>query len=110
MRDRAFHEGRATGYAEGQATASNATLQDIAQTISNQVASATDGMDALAKASSKLDGASSEVRIDLLQELQRNPQLQDLNILVTRKPFVNAPKPPGTGGSTDSVVLVGCRL
>ena len=26
----------------------------------------------------------------------------DMNILVTRKPFVNAPKPPGTGGSTDS--------
>ena len=81
-RDRAFregiHEGRATGYAEGQATASNATLQNIAHAISNQVTSATDGMDALAKASSKLDGASSEVRIDLLQELQRNPQLQEL--------------------------------
>ena len=26
----------------------------------------------------------------------------DMNILVTRPPFVNAPKPPGTGGSTDS--------
>lgn len=77
-RDRAFREGRATGYAEGQATASNTQLQDIAQTISKQVTSANDGMDALAKASSKLDGASSEVRIDLLQELQRNPQLQDL--------------------------------
>ena len=77
-RDRAFREGRATGYAEGQATASGAQLQDIAQTISKQVTSANDGMDALAKASSKLDGASSEVRIDLLQELQRNPQLQDL--------------------------------
>jgi flagellar biosynthesis/type III secretory pathway protein FliH len=77
-RDRAFGEGRATGYAEGKATASNAQLQDIAQTISKQVTSANNGMDALAKASSKLDGASPEVRIDLLQELQRNSQLQEL--------------------------------
>eukprot|EP01043_Picozoa_sp_COSAG02_P033622 COSAG02_NODE_2303_length_9183_cov_6.229369_7_plen_252_part_00 len=77
-RNRAYSEGRATGYAEGHATSSNQQLQDIAQAISNQATSATDGMDALAKASSKLDGASSEVRIDLLQELQRNPQLQDL--------------------------------
>ena len=77
-RERAFREGRSTGYAQGEASAAVNELGEFAQSVSKQLTSATDGMDALAKASSKLDGASSEVRIDLLQELQRNPQLQDL--------------------------------
>ena len=71
-RDRAFregiHEGRATGYAEGQATASNATLQNIAHAISNQVTSATDGMDALAKAYASAHGLPSVSRVSASEQ------------------------------------------
>jgi hypothetical protein len=53
-------------------------LKDIAGDVSKSTAATQTGMDALASASSKLNGASPDERIQLLQELQRSPELQDL--------------------------------
>jgi len=53
-------------------------LKDIAGDVSKRTAATQTGMDALASASSKLNGASPDERIQLLQELQRSPELQDL--------------------------------
>ena len=54
------------------------TLDDIAGHVAKSTAAAQAGMDTIAGASGKLNGASPDERIQLLQELQRSPELQDL--------------------------------
>ena len=54
------------------------TLDDIAGHVAKSTAAAQAGMDTIASASGKLNGASPDERIQLLQELQRSPELQDL--------------------------------
>ena len=53
-------------------------LKDITRDVAKSAAAAQAGMDTIASASGKLKGASPDERIQLLQELQRNPELQDL--------------------------------
>jgi hypothetical protein len=54
------------------------TLDNIAGRVAKSTAAAQAGMDTIAGASGKLNGASPDERIQLLQELQRSPELQDL--------------------------------
>ena len=54
------------------------TLDNIAGHVAKSTAAAQAGMDTIAGASGKLNGASPDERIQLLQELQRSPELQDL--------------------------------
>ena len=54
------------------------TLDNIAGHVAKSTAAAQAGMDTIASASGKLNGASPDERIQLLQELQRSPELQDL--------------------------------
>ena len=53
-------------------------LDNIAGHVAKSTAAAQAGMDTIAGASGKLNGASPDERIQLLQELQRSPELQDL--------------------------------
>ena len=53
-------------------------LDNIAGHVAKSTAAAQAGMDTIASASGKLNGASPDERIQLLQELQRSPELQDL--------------------------------
>ena len=53
-------------------------LDNIAGRVAKSTAAAQAGMDTIARASGKLNGASPDERIQLLQELQRSPELQDL--------------------------------
>ena len=64
--------------AESVSSVSTDDVKEIQSELSKGFTDATNSMDALARTTSKLDGASSEVRIQLLEELQRNSQLQEL--------------------------------
>jgi hypothetical protein len=64
--------------AESVSSVSTDDVKEIQSELSKGFTDATNSMDALARTTSKLDGASSEVRIQLLEELQRNSQLQAL--------------------------------
>ena len=64
--------------AESVSSVSTDDIKEIQSELAKGFTDATNSMDALARTTSKLDGASSEVRIQLLEELQRNSQLQEL--------------------------------
>ena len=64
--------------AESVSSVSTDDVKEIQSKLAKGFTGATNSMDALARTTSKLDGASSEVRIQLLEELQRNSQLQAL--------------------------------
>ena len=64
--------------AESVSSVSTDDVKEIQSELAKGFTDATNSMDALARTTSKLDGASSEVRIQLLEELQRNSQLQEL--------------------------------
>ena len=64
--------------AESVSSVSTDDVKEIQSELAKGFTDATNSMDALARTTSKLDGASSEVRIQLLEELQRNSQLQAL--------------------------------
>ena len=63
---------------ESVSSVSTDDVKEIQSELAKGFTDATNSMDALARTTSKLDGASSEVRIQLLEELQRNSQLQAL--------------------------------